>query len=130
VVGVSSVATRNRVRPKSGMPTFVNCGADIMLTGLLQDVEGKSRCPACDRAIRLDVEDGTIKKLEPSGALLHYVSCGAGNDSSEFGVICDSTFLFDREECLDAWKAGYMGPAGRVVTPMEFLEEASAARRC
>jgi hypothetical protein len=42
--------------------------------------------------------------------------------------MCDSTFLFDRVECLDTWKATYVGRIGKVMKPTEFLAEVSVTR--
>jgi hypothetical protein len=61
VVGASPVTTRNVVRPKSGFPTFVCCAADILLSGLFQDVEGVRHCPICDTSIQLCIEREKIK---------------------------------------------------------------------
>ncbi|MBI3859814.1 MAG: hypothetical protein HY296_06235 [Thaumarchaeota archaeon] len=129
VVGASPVATKNRVMLRSGEASFVRCGADIILTGLFRDVEGEARCPVCDGVIHLNIENRSIKSLEPSKALLHYVQYYVGNDQTEFGVVCENTLLFDRRECLDAWREAYTGPPSKVVTPGDFLAEVSPTRR-
>jgi hypothetical protein len=129
VVGASLATTRNRVRTKSGLTTFVCCGADIILSGLFQDLEGQAHCPICETAIHLDIESKTIKSVNPSGTVLHYVRCDVVNDFSKFGIKCDCTFLFDREECFRAWKVTYKGSIGEVVLPVEFLAQVLARRQ-
>jgi Alkylmercury lyase len=129
VVGSSLATTRNRVRTKSGLTIFVCCGADIILSGLFQDLEGETRCPVCDTAIHLDIESKIIKSVNPPDTVLHYVRCDVGNDSGKFGVMCDNTFLFDREECFREWKVKTEGSIGKVVTPAEFLEEVLARKQ-
>jgi len=115
--------------PKSGKTCFVHCGADIILSGLFQDLEGEALCPICNRTIRLGIKNRNIEILEPHNTLLHYVEYAVGYDPGRFGVVCKSTFLFDGKECLDIWRDTYAGPSGKVVTPRDFLVEVSSIRR-
>ncbi len=125
IIGASPVATRNRVLLKSGVTSFVCCGADIILSGLFQDVEGEARCPICNRTVHLVIKNRKIDFLKPSSALLHYVRYDVREDPRVFGIVCESTFLFDRKECLDAWSKTNTGPSGEVAKPSDFLAEAS-----
>ncbi len=125
IVGATTIVTRNRVMLNSGVVSFVRCGADIILSGLFQDVEGETRCPICNRTVHLVVKNRNIDALEPSSALLHYVRYHVREDPRKFGIVCENTFLFDRKECLDAWSKTNTGPSGEVATPSDFLAEAS-----
>jgi len=129
IVGISPVPTKYRITPKSGMPSFVCCGADIVLTGFYQDLDGEARCPVCECIIHLKMDGGSIISVEPDGALLHYVRCAPRDNSTAFGVACESTFLFDRAICLGAWREGYSGPAGEVTTPRAFFEDFAKTKR-
>lgn len=128
IVGISSDPTLNRVTIESGETWFVHCGADILLSGLLQDLEGEALCPVCGRTTQVGIRSAKIKSLEPPEAILHYLRFKTA-DPGRFGIVCESTFLFDKKDCLNAWRESYAGPAGIVATPQEFLSEVWLIRR-
>lgn len=121
LIGESPVPTRYRIEV-NGAGAFVRCGADILLNGLRQDLKAEARCPTCDRAIKFTVHRKRVERLEPAGALLHVVEVPW---EPGFGILCEATQIFDRDECLLRWSEGYAGPGGEVVSLQGYLDRCS-----
>ena len=121
LVGATGRKTPNRVSLADGKEGNLSCAGDILLTGLYGDLHGDSTCPVCGRTIELEIRGRKVVRLSPPGAQLHYVRA-ALPDPSAFGIECESTFLFDQNECLNEWKSRHT-PSGQVKTPQDFLDE-------
>lgn len=126
-VGLTRAQTGNRVVLQRGEEAQLSCAADILLTGLFQDLRGETLCRVCGAEISLEVRGRRVFKLVPQGSVLHYLRFRT-DDPKAFGVVCESTFMFDTPECAQRWTANYRGPPGRVVTPDEFLKDVAKAK--
>lgn len=102
----------------------MRCGADILLSGLHQDVKGEAECPVCGNKIDVAIEGEKVVSMSPKSALLHYVV----EDENRFSICCSGTILFDRELCLTDWLKSYEGPKGSVAPPQGFMDEALSRR--
>ena len=122
LVGACNFETPNKVEFDDGEMGFLGCAGDILLTGFFQDVRGKTACPICSRAINLEVRGRRVVSLQPQTALLHYVRYSNSNPTA-FGIICESTFMFDGRSCLEGWLASHPMSDGQIGTPEHFLEE-------
>jgi len=125
IVGATDQRTPNTVSVGEAQVTHVRCGADILLTGMYQDVRGEAVCPVCGKTIEVRVEGGQVSSTVPPSAVLHYVV----EDESVFGICCEDTFIFDKRECLDGWLKTYRDRPGQVSPLPEFFEMASKRRR-
>jgi hypothetical protein len=123
IVGATEQETANTVSVGEERETHVRCGADILLSGLYQDVKGEAICPVCGSKSDVVIEDARVISVKPKTALLHYVV----GDQTKFSICCSGTFIFDKKECLDKWLASYGGKAGKVSSIQDFLD--GAARR-
>jgi Alkylmercury lyase len=126
-VGMTERKTGNLALVRGGEQAHLSCAADILLTGLLEDLKGEAVCPVCGAKISLDVKGRKVVSLSPPSAVLHYVRFRT-NDPGTFGVVCEDTFVFDDEECLHEWKAKYAGPNGSTATPDDFLREVAQVK--
>jgi len=124
IVGATKDRTRNRVILDTGQESNVLCGADILLSGVYQNLKGESSCPVCERKIEVIVENERIFSINPPTALLHYVV----ENPSILSICCVPTFLFDREECLNSWLQSYKDSPGKVSSLTDFMNLAVASR--
>ena len=124
IVGATKDRTRNRVILDTGQESNVLCGADILLSGVYQNLKGESSCPVCERKIEVIVENERIFSINPPSALLHYVV----ENPSILSICCAPTFLFDREECLNSWLQSYKDSPGKVSSLTDFMNLAVASR--
>ncbi|MDE1852549.1 MAG: hypothetical protein KGI38_02245 [Thaumarchaeota archaeon] len=124
IVGATDERTRNLVVVDGGQKTHVHCGADVLLSGLYQDVSGTSICPVCGKETRMVIVAGRLASVDPQSALLHYVV----EDQRRFSICCEATFVFDKEECLKTWLGSHDGASGKTSSLPEFMNEASARR--
>lgn len=125
IVGESNAQTRNLVVLERDARSYVNCGADIFLTGLYHDLHGEATCPMCGATIRINIEGQEVKSTDPEYALLHYIV----EDLERFSISCDGTILFDKKSCFLSWKRNRKIKQGRLSTPIEFMREAKCKRR-
>ncbi len=124
IVGEANEQTRNLVILDDGLRAHLRCGADILLSGLYQDVRGEAICPICGNKVSLVVDARRVVSLEPESALLHYVV----ENQRIFSIRCSSTFIFDRESCLKTWLESYKGNPGSVVSLPGFMAQAVSRR--
>lgn len=118
IIGLSSRTTPHHIEFSTGIAAYVRCGPDLLLNGWYSDIDGKSRCPVCNRAIRVIIRKKNVVSIEPEETLLYYVEVG-GRD--KFCIKCESSHLFDRQECFELWRRTYVGPAGSVIAPRKFM---------
>lgn len=119
IVGRSTVPTRYRVRMTSG-EDYVMCGADILLTGIRNDLEGYAQCPVCERPVSFKLDKQRVRNLQPLGALLHVVEIPT--EGGRLSVLCSASHIFDREECLRDWMQGYKGEEGGVYSLQGYID--------
>jgi hypothetical protein len=127
-VGMTERETGNLALLRGGEHAYLSCAADILLTGLFEDLEGEAVCPVCGAKVSLEIVGRKVVSLSPPGAVLHYVRFNT-NNPRVFGVVCEDTFVFDSVECFDEWEGKYTGPTGNTVTPDEFLRKAAEVKR-
>jgi len=125
-VGFSPTHTLYKLRWDGGNEEYVHCGADILLNGLEADLNGEARCPVCQGRMRLAIAKGKIEGLDPRDAIIHVVERPA--KSGRIWIECESTHIFDKEECFQKWIAGYSGKKG-LVASVEDYHNRLAARR-
>ena len=82
-------------------------------------MSGQTRCPVCDREIRVRLDGNRIESLDPPGTLA--VVHEALGPEGERCVVCSGSALFDSPECLGAWRLGHPAPSARVHTVQQFL---------
>jgi hypothetical protein len=99
---------------------YVRCGADILLNGMQDDLEGEGQCPICGGTIHLRVKGQRIHGLEPENSILHAVELPM--EQGTFNIECEGSHLFDKEDCLNAWLKNYKGRRGSILSPQEFLD--------
>jgi hypothetical protein len=129
-VGFSPTPTLYKLHWKGGNKEYVHCGADILLNGLQGDLEGEAQCPVCQNRTRLVITNGKIDRLNPRGAIVHVVEMPA--KSGKIWIECESTHIFDKEECFRKWIAGYSGKKGLVASVEDYhnrLAERRSNRR-
>ena len=119
IVGRSSVPTRYRIR-LSGGDDYVKCGADILLTGIRSDLEGRAQCPVCEKPVSFKIDKQRIRNLQPLGALLYVVEIPT--EGGRLSVLCSASHIFDREECLRDWMQGYRGEEGAVYSMQGYID--------
>jgi len=125
VIGATKEHTRNKAFLASGQATNLLCGADILLTGLYQDLKGEATCPVCEKNIIIIVRDKQVISIVPQSSVLHYVV----ENPSILSICCDATLIFDEEKCLNSWLKSYNGKPGRVSSLMNFMKEAITRRK-
>ncbi len=125
-IGFSETATLYKLHWDGGNREYVHCGADILLNGLEGDLEGEARCPICQNRTQLVIANGKIDRLDPRDAIIHVVEMPA--KSGRIWIECESTHIFDKEECLQTWIARYSGKKG-LVTSVEDAHNRLTARR-
>lgn len=125
VVGPTNERTGNLVVLENGLKSNVRCGADILLTGMYQDVRGEAVCPVCGAKTKVIVKDKRVVSVSHESALLHYVV----EEQPRFSICCGYTFIFDRAGCLKTWLGSYKGKAGTISSLSDFMEEAISRRR-
>ncbi len=111
-----------------GEVAFVRCGADILLSGIRNDLIGEARCPMCDEVVRLQVSKGRVIALAPSEALLYVVEVESGGGA--ICVECEGSHLFDSEERLNRWLRTYTGHAGSAFKLQEYLDHCAKMDCC
>lgn len=127
LVGARNGDTPNKVELSDGKTGNLSCAGDILLTGLFGDLRGSTKCPVCGRTVEVEVRDKRLVGLYPSSAVLHYVRVALPNPSS-FGIECETTYLFDRDECLNHWLRSHPLLGGKVVAPQGFMDEAASVK--
>ncbi len=100
VVGASPIPTRYTATV-GGIPLFVRCGADLLLTGRHVDLRADARCPVCGGHVSFEMARGALVNVRPRSAILHVVEETV--DPRGRGIRCDETHIFDSRECLRAW---------------------------
>ena len=124
-VGVSEVPTPYTVTI-GGIPVFVRCGADLLLTGRTLDLAARARCPVCAGETRFEIRGGEVVGLRPEGAVVHVVEVPMG--ARGIGVLCEESHLFDRRACLEAWRALAPRRDGTDWAPADYLRHLRTLR--
>jgi hypothetical protein len=124
MVGSTSERTLNRVILEQGQMSNVYCGADILLSGLYQNVKGEAICPICKTKIQIALENQAVTKVIPSTSLLHYVV----EDPSVLSICCEGTIIFDKEPCLKMWLKSHRETGGVVSSLPDFMNLAISRR--
>jgi hypothetical protein len=125
IVGATEQETANIVSVDKEQETHVRCGADILLSGMYQDVRGEAVCPVCGTRIRIVIKDARVTSVTPRSALLHYVV----EYQRYYSICCSDTFIFHKQECLRDWLKTYRGRPGLVQTLPDFMREALSRRK-
>jgi hypothetical protein len=125
-VGFSPNHTLYKLHWKGRNEEYVHCGADILLNGLEDDLEGEARCPVCQSRTQLVIANGKIDGLDPRGAIIHVVEMPT--KSGRIWIECESTHIFDREVCFQKWIAGYSGKKGLVESVVDYYHRLTAPR--
>src|SRR5215831_6915259 len=100
IIGATPSQTPYKVRTLQD-EQYLRCGADILLSGLQQDIEGEAKCVVCGTTVRLKMKEGRVHDLEPDNAILHVVEIPVGD--GKLRIECEATHLFDDEKCLRSW---------------------------
>ncbi len=125
-VGFSPTPTQYKIHWDGGNNEYVHCGADILLNGLAGDLEGEGKCPVCQSRTRLVIAKGKIDELDPQDAIIHVVEMPA--KSGKIWIECESTHIFDKEECFQKWIAGDSGKNGLVASVEDYHNRLTARR--
>jgi hypothetical protein len=125
-VGLSPAPTLYKLHWDGGNKEYVHCGADILLNGLEGDLEGEGQCPVCQNRTRLVIANGKIDELDPRDAIIHVVEMPT--KSGKIWIECESTHIFDKEECFQKWIAGYSGKKGLVESVGDYHNRLTARR--
>jgi hypothetical protein len=123
-IGFSPTPTLYRLHWIGGNEEYVHCGADILLNGLEGDLEGEARCPVCQNRTRLVVANGEIDGLDVRDAIIHVVEMPA--KLGRIWIECESTHIFDKEECFHKWIAKYSGRKGLVTSVEDYHKRLTA----
>ena len=119
LVGFSKTPTSNpMILPERG-DVYVKCGADILINGLKTDLRAEARCPVCGTVTRFHIENRRIERLAPEDPTLHVVEIQLGQ--GRLNIICDSTHIFDKKDCLTKWLSTYTGKPGLVISLPEYM---------
>src|SRR2546425_11925596 len=119
VVGFSKTPTQYRmILPQRG-DVYVKCGADMLINGLKTDLRAEARCPVCGTVTRFHIDNRRIEDLAPKGSTLHVVEIQLGQ--GRLNIICDSTHIFDKKDCLTKWLSTYTGKPGLVISLPEYM---------
>ncbi len=105
--------------PEKG-DVYVKCGADILINGLRTDLKAEARCPSCGTVTRFHIDNRRIEKLTPNDPILHVVEIQLGQ--GRLNIICDSTHIFDKKDCLTNWLSTYTGKPGLVISLPEYMD--------
>jgi hypothetical protein len=125
-VGFSPTPTPYKLHWDGGNKEHVYCGADILLNGLEGNLEGEGQCPVCQNRTRLVIANGKIDELDPRDAIIHVVEMPT--KSGKIWIECESTHIFDKEECFQKWIAGYSGKKGFVASVEDYHNRLTARR--
>jgi hypothetical protein len=125
IIGATEQETTNTVSVDEGPETHVRCGADVLLSGMYQDVRGEAVCPVCGKFTEVRMKGGQLSSVAPASAVLHYVV----EDERRVSICCEGTFIFDREECLNEWLKTYNDRPGEISSLPEFVKVARERRR-
>ena len=120
LVGFSKTPTSNRMILPDGGDVYVRCGADILINGLKTNLRAEARCPVCGTVTRFHIDNKRIEDLAPKDPTLHVVEIQLGQ--GRLNIICDSTHIFDKEDCLTNWLWTYAGKPGLVVSLPEYMD--------
>jgi alkylmercury lyase-like protein len=125
-IGFSPTPTLYKLHWNGGDDEYVCCGADILLNGLEGDLVGQALCPVCHNSTRLVIASGKIDGLDPRDAIIHVVEMPA--QSGRIWIECDSTHIFDKEECFQKWIAKSPGMNGLVESVVDYHNRLMARR--
>jgi Alkylmercury lyase len=125
-VGFSPTPTLYKLHWDGGNEEYVHCGADILLNGLKGNLKGEGRCPVCQNRTQLVIANGKIDKLDPQDAIIHVVEMPA--KPGRIWIECESTHIFDKEECFKKWVAGYSGRKGLVASVVDYHNRLTVIR--
>ena len=107
------------ILPERG-DVYVKCGADILINGLNLDLRAEARCPVCATVTRFHIGNRRIEELVPQDPTLHVVEIQLGQ--GRLSIICDSTHIFDKKDCLTSWLSTYTGKPGLVVSLPDYMD--------
>jgi hypothetical protein len=107
------------ILPESG-DVYVRCGADILINGLRIDLRAEARCPVCGTVTRFHIDDRRVEDLAPKDPTLHVVEIQMGQ--GRLNIVCDSTHIFDKKDCLTNWLSTYTGKPGIVISLPEYMD--------
>ena len=125
-VGFSPTPTQYKIHWDGGNNEYVHCGADILLNGLAGDLEGEGKCPICQNLTRLVIANGRIDELDPQDSIIHVVEIPT--ELGRIWIECESTHIFDKEECFHKWIAGYSNKNGLVESVKDYHKRLTARR--
>jgi hypothetical protein len=125
-IGFSPALTLYKLHWAGGNEEYVHCGADILLNGLEGDLEGEAWCPVCQNRTGLVIANGKIDRLSPRDAIMHVVEMPT--KSGRIWIECESTHIFDKEECFQKWIAVYSGKKGLVASVQDYHTRLSVRR--
>jgi alkylmercury lyase-like protein len=117
-VGFSQTPTLYKLHWDGGNEEYVHCGADILLNGLVGDLKGEGRCPVCQNLTQLVVANSKLDRLDPRDAIIHVLEMPT--KSGRIWIECESTHIFDKEECFQKWIAVYSGKKGSVASVQDY----------
>ena len=120
LVGFSKAQTPYRMILLERGDVYVKCGADILINGLKTDLRAEARCPVCGTVTRFHIDNRRIEKLTPNDPILHVVEIQLGQ--GRLNIICDSTHIFDKKDCLTNWLSTYTGKPGLVISLPEYMD--------
>ena len=103
-----------------GADVYVKCGADILINGLKTDLRAEARCPICGTITSFHIDNKRIEDLVPRDSTLHVVEIPL--EQGRLNIICDSTHIFDKKDCLTKWLSTYTGRQGRVISLPEYMD--------
>jgi hypothetical protein len=98
---------------------YVKCGADILINGLKTDLRAEAQCPICRTVTRFHIDNRRIGELAPKDPTLHVVEIQLGQ--GRLNIICDSTHIFDKKDCLTKWLSTYTGKPGLVISLPKYM---------
>src|SRR5260370_18532225 len=119
LVGFSKTQTSYRIILPEKEDVYLKCGADILINGLKTDLRAEARCPVCGTVTRFEIDNRRIKDLAPKGPILYVVEIELG--PGRLNIICDSTHIFDKKDCLTKWLSTYTGKPGLVISLPEYM---------
>jgi len=120
LVGFSDKPTLYRMILPEGGGVYVMCGADILINGLKTDLRAEARCPLCGTLTRFRIDNRRIEDLVPRDPTLHVGEIQMGH--GRLNIICNSTHIFDKKDCLTDWLSTYTGKPGLVISLPEYMD--------
>ncbi len=126
LVGFSKAQTPYRMILLERGDVYVKCGADILINGLKTDLRAEARCPVCGTVTRFHIGNRRIEELVPQDPTLHVVEIQLGQ--GRLNIICDSTHIFDKKECVTSWLSTYTGKPGVVVSLPDYMDSLKKRR--